>query len=263
MINYKKTILTTSLWTLLGLIIASGLILMFMIFVFPRNLANFCYSLGMQGSAANLYYSDYQKSNDINCIYKSLNIEISCANYDKIIKYYKEFVADDEYAEFLDSYKKYNEGLNIGVLEKSTLLNEENYLANKYISALIATDQNSQAWNLALDYFADYKQFTLANQGVYALSKFVGNISFDRTPQGYDDNLINCMQEYFDMSVQLFLAQSEPSTLEKSYLISLGNRIIQVGQDINTIYTSEDKQQLELENSAKMLEVNNVIKGLI
>jgi len=261
-INYKRTILSTTLWTLLSLVLATLVLFLFMFFIFPKSLGNFCYSIGLEGMSANLYYKDYEKSNDIYCLYKSLNIEIKYKNNDKIIKYYVEFTEDDEYTNFLSSYKTRNEKLDIGILEKSTMLNEENYLANKYISSLLATEQNSKAFNLAINYFANYKDFTFTNQGVYLFSHFIEDEDFSRVPAGYSQTILQSMQEYFNSCVDLFNSKiNTESDLEKAYLISLGNRIIEVGGDINALYKGEGISTEE--NSLKMTNVNESIKGLL
>lgn len=261
-VDYKKTIIRTILWTLLILFLLTVSLWLVMFFFFPKTLGDFCYALGVENMSANLYHKDYEKSGDINSLYKSLNIEIKSKDHDKIIKYYLEFTEDDEYDQFIESYRKYNEDLNVGILEKSSLLNEENYLTNHYIAALIATDQDNKAFNLALDLFKGYHQFTLKDQGVYAFNKFIGTQDFSRCPAGYSDTILGTMQDYFNDSVSIFNANINTNdTIEKAYLLALGNRIIEVGQNLNTLYVDDDA--IEESNSTKMLDINEKIKGLI
>lgn len=262
-IDYKKTILRTGLFTLLCLFLLSVIVWLVMFFVFPKTLGDFCYNLGIENMSANLYYKDYVKSGDITSIYKSLNIEIKNQDNNKIIKYYEVFTQDDEYLEFMNQYKSRNEELNIGVLEKSSILNEQNYLTNQYISALIATNQDNQAFNLALSLFKDYNNFTLTDQGVYAFNQFLSTQNFDRMPDGYSKTIIQSMQEYFDNSIEMFNENIDTNdNLTKAYLISLGNRIIVVGHNINSIYANNNDVQKET-NSNKMIDINEKIKGLL
>ena len=263
-IDYKKTILRTSLWTLLILFVLSVMLWLVMFFIFPKTLGDFCYSLGAENMAANLYYKDYERTNDIISVYKSLNIEIKLRDNDKIIKYYVEFTEDEEYSEFIELYKVRNEQLNIGILEKSTMLNEDNYLSNHYISALISTGQTNKAFNLAIGLFKNYNEFTLTEQGVYAFKHFIESQDFDRVPEGYSKSLKLSIQEYFENCVNLFNTKIDTTdVIEKAYLMALGNRIIEVGQNINTLHlTSEDTLQVE-SNTMLMTEINTKIKGLL
>lgn len=268
-VNYKKIILSTMLFTLCALLVASAIICMLMVFVFTEDLADFCYSMGCENMAANLYHRVYEKNDDIYYCYKSLNIEIKLEDNHNIIKYYREFKTDDEYEKFMSDLKKNNERIFVGVLEKSTLLNEIDYLENKYISALKNTNSYEQAFDLAVDHFSDYETFSFENQGVYALYQFVSNksedaVRFTEKYDNYDVILIEAMQDYFNDAITLFNSKNASTDLEKSYLIALGNRIINVGQNINTIYqVNNTNVGLVTSNLASMTNINDVIKGLV
>ena len=70
------------------------------------------------------------------------------------------------------------------------------------------------------------------------------------------------MKEYFELSVNLFNENKDTSdNLEKAYLISLGNRVIQVGQNINAICS--DDESLIASNNQKMQDINDCIKGIL
>ena len=262
-IDYKKLILKTTLWTLLALFLLTVSIWLMMFFLFPRTLGDFCYSLGIDNMSANLYYKDYEKSCNIDSLYKSLNIEIKCKDHDKVIKYFNEFIEDDEYSEYMNAYRSHNEQLRIGVLEKSLLLNEENYLYNQYVTALINISEENQAFNLALELFKHYDDFTLVNQGVYAFNKFINTQDFNRIPSGYNQSILACMQDYFDDSVELFDNNRDTEdVLQKAYLLALGNRIIEVGQNLNKLYDDDMSTQIQT-NNQQMLDINEKIKGLL
>ncbi len=262
--SYKKTILTTILWTLTALILSCAVVVFIMIFAFPKTLGNFFYSLGNNHLASAMYTREYEKSGDLLYCYKSLSIEISKGNNTKIVELYETFVDDDEYENFMSQLKTRNENLNIGILEKSAILNEDDYLQNRYIKALINQNETRKAYDKALKGFKDYKQFDLKNQGVYALNYFVeidGFNDFETTPAGFEGTLIGAMEDYFDSSVRLFEENRQTGdSLEKAYLISLGNRIVQVGTNINAI--SNDNSKID-KNNADMLKINEYIKGLL
>lgn len=265
MVNYKKTILSTIIWTLTSLVILSALIICIMFFAFPKNLGDFFYNLGSDGIASSLYMRVYEKEGDIYYCYKSLNIEISKSNNSRIIKLYDTFVNDDDYADFMTQLKERNENISIGVLEKSSILNEEDYLKNRYIKALINQNETNKAYTLAIEEFKGYKSFDFKNQGVYALNQFI-NIepynNFEVTPAGMEGTLIANIKEYFESSLVIFESNKNATTnLEKAYLIALGNRIIQVGQNIIKICDNDTELRTSIDD--KLVNVNNCIKEIL
>ena len=73
------------------------------------------------------------------------------------------------------------------------------------------------------------------------------------------------MQKYFDQSVKIFEENIDSEgELNTAYLISLGNRLVLVGQNINTIYSANgENSDLISANAEKMTDINETIKGLI
>ena len=265
--NYKRTILMTTLYTMLVLIGITIIASLLMFFVFTKTTADLMYNIGSDKIASKLYYKTYEKTGDIEYCYKALNISISQGYNEKIVGYYEVLIVDDEYADFINSLRSHNEKLDIGLLEKSSLLNEENFLINKYVKALIELGKEGDALVIAVDNFVSYNQWTFKNQGVYALSGFVANNShiFDDNYDGLDGELIEEMQEYFNNTYEIFVAnKNEDSSIDKAYLLALGNRIINVGQDINALYGNDASvSALKESNVIIMIEVNQIIKGLI
>ena len=265
--NYKNMIIKTSIFTLLSMIVLTIILCLVMTFIFPKNFGDFFYNLGNSNISAQLYYRAYQKDKDINLCYRALNVSISGNDSQKIIEYYTELERNEDYQDFISSIKIKYENLNIAVLEKSAILNEEQYLKNAYIKALILTDNQMDAYSKSLKYFEDYINFDLKNQGVYTLHYFVDNSSianFETVPQGYTLSLIESMQDYFDKTVELFNENKNANTnLTKAYLLALGNRIITVGQNINKVYENLGNTTLNQENIDKMLQINEILKGLI
>lgn len=266
--DYKKTILKTILYTMLVMIGLFVVFITLMFFVFTRNLADFMYGLGSNKVASTLYYRVYEKTDDIIYCHKALNIKINMNDNEKIIKYYEEFIANDEYENFMVASKEQSENLNISVLEKSAILNEDNYLSNSYVKALIGEGEVDKAWGFALNKLYSCADLDLDSQGVYVLSWFISqdnNDKFDDVYGEFDEILINEMQDYFDSVCGVFdLNKNTTDVLEKAYLVALGNRIINVGQDINVIYSSfQNYGDIITSNIEKMVEVNNIIKGII
>lgn len=265
--NYKSMIIKTSIFTLLTMIGLTILLSLIMTFIFPKNFGDFFYNLGNTDISSELYYRAYQKDKDINLCYKALSVSISGNHNQKVVDYYAELENHEDYEDFIVSIKNKYENLSIAVLEKSALLNEEQYLKNAYIRALILTNNELDAYAKSLKYFEDYNSFEFKKQGVYTLHYFVDNSSianFETVPQGFSLTLIESMQDYFDKSIELFNANKNANTnLDKAYLLALGNRIITVGQNVNKVYTNLNTTTLCQSNIDKILQINEILKGLI
>ena len=266
MMDIRKSIVKTVWLTILTMILLTLIASAVFVFVFTKQCADFMYDIGCNNIASILYHKSYEDKGDIGDCYKALNIKISLGENDKIIEYYEDFVEDDEYESFMTASLENSEKLDISVLEKSAILNDRNYLVNNYIKALKATEQNDKAVEVTLAEFKLCKSFTFKSQGVYALGQYIGDSEFFGTQHtGFDKVLYAEMQEYFDSMVTMFDSfKTAEGNLDRAYLVALGNRIISVGQDINSIYNAlEIEEELEANNVSKMLIVNNVIKGII
>lgn len=269
--DYKKSILKTILITFAVLIALTGIVTGLMFCVFTKATADIVYDLGNDKLASKLYYKSYKKSGDIECIYRALNIEIKFMNNNTTVEYFECFESDDEYDEFMKALKKRNENASVGILEKSTLLFEDNYLENNYINALcgIGDTQKEKALDRAVAQFKESKEktFVLGDIGLYTLSSFIlDDDVFDIVYDGFDNTLIEEMQEYFGgLCFELNkIDVGELTDLEKAYFVAIGNRVITIGQDINSRYDGHnDFDVLKEENVQKMVDINQIIKGLI
>lgn len=265
--DIRKSIVKTIWGTVLTMILLTIIASVVFVFMFTRQCADFMYDIGCNNIAARLYYKSYEDKGEIGDCYKALNIIISLGENDKVIEYYEDFVADDEYESFMAAGLQNSEKLDISVLEKSAILNDRNYLVNCYVKALNATEQMDKAKEIALAEFVKFETFSFKEQGVYALGQYVSSDSefFNTQHTGFDNVLVAEMQEYFDNMVNMFdNYKAVESNLDKAYLVALGNRLISVGQDINSIYTALDTEEDTISNNvSKMLIVNSVIKGII
>ena len=169
--DVRKSIVKTIWLTILTMILLTIIACVVFVFVFTRQCANFMYDIGCNNIASILYYKSYEDKGDIGDCYKALNISISLGDNEKIVKYYEDFVADDEYEAFMTASLQNSEKLDISVLEKSAILNDRNYLVNNYVKALNETEQVEKAKEIALAEFKLYNSFTFKEQGVYALGQ--------------------------------------------------------------------------------------------
>ena len=267
-VNYKKSILITIMCTLLSLIVVLGIVVLLMVFVFSGSFGNFMYDMGCDSWASALYYRQYQKSGDIMYCYKALNLRISLNDSEEVVAYYEDLIEDDEYSDFLKASRQNVEGMDVGILAKSSMLFEENYLVNNYVKALVSLGEIDKAWEVATTEFASIESVQLKDQGVYSLSWLVGchdYSQFNSIHGEMDDILINKMQVYFDNAYDCFESNKVVSgDLDKAYLMALGNRIISVGQDIKKVCAELNINDEAVSNNVdKMISVNNVIKELI
>lgn len=265
--DYKKTILKTILITFSVLVVLTCIVTGLMFSVFTKATADIVYDLGNDKLASKLYYKTYEKTGQIENIYKALNIEIKLGNNENIVDYYIKYLNDDEYEEFGLLLILRNENTKVGVLEKSSILNEDNYLENNYIKALVGIGETQQAFDRAVSQFEISRDISLKKQGVYALGYFVNDKEkFAETYGTMENTLIEEMQGYFGELVVFFtsLQDDNLSGNERAYLVALGNRIINVGRDINTLYSDDTSMSEAIYNNReKMTSINDAIKGLL
>ena len=266
--SYGKTILRTALYTFVVLLLLVAVFVGIMFLAFTKDLANFMYNVGFDRMASSLYYRVYEKTDDITYCYKALNIKITINDYKHVVKYYESFADHEDYEDFMLANKVRKEQLDVSILEKSAIVNDENYLINNYVKALVKTNQKDKAVNIAVRGFIDGQTIVLDEQGVYSLGVFVDEKDWEVFNIKYLDLesvLYVEMQEYFEYLVELFDGyKGRGGHLDRTYLVALGNRIINVGQDIHSVYEGLDLNDNAIKNNIQdMIEVNNVIKGLI
>ena len=268
-VNYKNVIGKTILISFISVLVALGIFVTIMFCAFTRVTANFIYDLGLDRWASQLFYNVYEKDGDISSCYKALSISIRIDDSDRVIKYYKTLISDEDYADFISDVEGANKNLNVGVLEKSRLLNEKDYLRDNYISAMKKTGKIEDAFQLSLGDFKNERGEDLENIGLYSLNIFAdgnGLNRFNNTYEGFDSRLVDVMQEYFDNLILEFDSKKGivESNVEKAYLIALADRIMIVGQDINAVYNfNESNSELVSSNFSRMTAVNEIVKGLI
>ena len=266
--DVRRSIIKTIWVTLISMMLITVVVGVVLVFVFTKQSADFMYDIGCDNIASILYYKSYEDSGDIVDCYKALNIKISLGENNKVVEYYEKFIVDEKFDEFMASNLSNSESLDISVLEKSAILNERNYLVNSYVKALNSISQEEKAREVALSEFILKDNLSFKTQGVYALGYYVDNESwqfFNTVHSGLDNKLIVEMQEYFNTLFELFNNNKlVEGNIDRSYLVCLGNRIIDVGQDVNAVYVAlEMEEELSANNVSKMMMVNNVIKGII
>lgn len=264
--KYTRVIWLSILFTILAIVAICVAIFAILYFAMPKDLADFTYSVGNERFASHLYFKAYEKNDDIDLCYKALNLKIKVKDNKGIVEVYEAYLDDDEYESYNQLMKIHNENVNCSILERSVILNDENYLENKYISALILLNERDKAFDRAVDNFAKYQEYTFKEQGFYNLNYFITDTSkYSDKYEGYSLDLLDAMQDYFDKAVVLFNDNKEADKeVDKAYLMALGNRLLLVGQNINSIYTlNNSNSELKAENLEILQSINDVLKGLL
>ncbi len=236
--NYNKK--HSGFWsvviTLSVIMVLAVAVVITLIFAFPKTMGDFCYSMGFNEYACKLYNKDYEKGGDINSLYSSLNCAIKGKNDTLIISQFEKFYKNEEYYDFVGFIDNQNSKIQDTSLIKASLLNEDNYLKNNYVLALINKGQVQDAFNFAL---ADgvKQEITYSNFGNYLFGNFVNETKgfiqskffdvLDGQTQPLKDELLN----YFNSLYNEFKKQY--TEVEEMYIIALGNRISYVGESIN------------------------------
>ncbi len=123
----------------------------------PQSMAKFTGSLGMKN--ASLYYStvQYNRDKDINSLYIVINKSIELKKYKNIEKYCEKLFEKQDYYDFIAYVETKNindvTNGNSSSIDKINLMislsNEDMYLKNKYVDALIHRNKVQQAFEFA------------------------------------------------------------------------------------------------------------------
>ncbi len=215
------------------LLVAGGLVTL--IFGFPKTMGDICYSMGFNSFASKLYNTSYEKDKDINMLYFSLNCAIKAQNYGLIIKQFEKLHNTSDYSNFIAFIDEENEKIDDYPLIKAAMLNEDNYLKNQYIIALIAKEKVDDAFAFAL---ADGLEINVSynNLGNFLYGNFLGQSeeflqrNFFTQLDGRDNSLDVEITAYFNRIYTEFRAQY--NSVADEYVIAMGNRLVYVGETL-------------------------------
>lgn len=212
-------------------------------FAFPKNLAGFVYNRGMDSYALKLYHRDYNKNKDVNSIYMCLNIDIKKNNNEQIVSDFEEFYSLAYYGEFVKNVDEENAKLDKSPLVMASLMYEDNYLKNKYVKALVALNEGEKAIKFAISDGLKVNP-VYDNIGNYLFSEFCGKgvnsayvDYFNSTLGDYGEPLVVAIEDYFDNLYNEF--SDKFLTIDKKYVYSVGNRILQVGTNLISLYEND------------------------
>lgn len=237
----KKLIINWCLITFCGLLTLTIIFFVLLSCFSPISMAKICGDLGFNKLETSFYVKDYEKNNNINSLYKVVINSYNLKDYNNVEKYYEKLETHEKYSEFIDYINENNLKIEATNLTKSALLNEDNYLKNRYVLSLIKNDKLEKAFDYAYQNFVNYKNYTYKNSGNYLFYnlvelknddvslKFLNNYDFD-------DTLFNTLIDYCDLSIKEFEKGFENFIEEDSvFLLALNTRIKQVYSNIHTL----------------------------
>lgn len=251
----KKTAILISVVVASLLIVAVGVYLL-LAFVFPYTLAGGMYDMGFNTYAIKLYDRAYAKDNDnIDALYMALNLSIKLDYSDKVVEYFEEFGEKPNYASYVSKIDEANSKKQVEPLIKSTILNEDNYLKNRYVKALITLNKVDEAVEFCKNSIkSNPTTFDMANY--YYANFAIDTLSTEQLRFLLDDGIYSNLQNYFNLLEEDFVSSYslEDRVAER---VCAGNRIITVGGNLlyfdarfdNTLL--EDGERTEILNAIK------------
>ena len=265
--NYNKSKLPIIIVCIvLSIVLIFGGVWLTFAFAFPGKLADFAYARNMDGYATKLYTRDYNKSKDINSLYMALNLNIKHEKHELVVSEFEELYKSPYYEDFIKEVNSSNLNLNEKPIVKASLLNEDNFLKNKYIKSLVALGETNKAFDFAkvdrlnlnptFEDFGNYLFGELAND----LSKIASR--FNEVIDGYSEPLIAVIEEYFDALDAEFDGYL---SADKTHAFAMGDRILQVGESLIKFYKNDEIGGARDEQHVKevMSKVNKNFKILV
>lgn len=258
--NYNKShtglIVTITIIVLIVLMVGTWLT---MAYAFPRTLANFTYSLNMTKYTRTLYLRDYDKSKDVNSIYMATNLSIKLKDYASIEDSYVELSNHKDYEALVNQVNEDNSKLDIDSLTLSTLLNEDEYLKNNYVLALV----NLNKWQVAFEYACN--DF----EGVVPTADSTGNYLFGNIvsymPLGgadaFEGQVLADINAYFDNMYNILTTEFDVS--KEPQMFALCNKMMKVGNNLVSINKALGKESLNDAVQSRLAEVNSALSSLL
>lgn len=246
--NKKTAILITSI--VCGVIVLIAGVYLLLAFVFPYTLAREVYDMGFNPYALTLYDRAYNKDNDnIDALYMALNLSIKLDRNESTEKYFEEFYAKPNYANYVVEIDKSNAKKDVKPLIKSTLLSEDNYLKNHYVKALVALGKVDKAIEFCENSLVSNPMtFNMSN---YYYSNFaIDSLTTQQLNFLLDDGVYDSIKTYYESLSTDFETNYALDRVPER--ICAGNRIITVGNNLlyfdarfsNTLLSNEEKTEI-------------------
>lgn len=272
----RKTVFKYSGLTAAALLLLMAISFTFVSIFFPKLVADFAYDLSLKNLALYYYEKNYERSNDINDLYGVITLSITLSEHENVIKYYEMLEKNERYDEFITFVNQSNKQLNVNLILKSKLINENNSLKNAYVHALIKTEKWEEAALYASRHFEEYETYSLTSQGVYAFTQLFTNAAFrnenvvNTLTQHYldtDVSLVNHIVNYFNNIYNEFLQLNETTSQQNYiYYVALQQTANIVASDIgyfNSLANFADANITAQELEEKIFDINDRVRSVI
>lgn len=145
-----KLIIITALHTLYFLIVGVFFCVASLSVLAPNVMIGFYNDLNMQSVKAYMYERVYDNTNKIEDLYNVIEVNISCENYEHVVKYIKVMQNRSGYADFCEKIN----ARNIQNIDKKYyvyLCDYDSFLRNQYVNALYHANKKDRAREIAFD----------------------------------------------------------------------------------------------------------------
>lgn len=268
----KSLIIKTSL-TVVSIILSILLVLIAVFYLFfPSSLADFNKNLGFNTIASSLYKKDYDNSKNIDSLHKAVSLSIFTNNYSRVIDYYEILEDDANYSSLMARLNTNAMKLEYNNVIKSTLINNDNYLKNGYIKALINKNNSNLAFTYAYSNSNLSGDINYLSLGNYLFSNFFnGNNTSSETIELFTSSNLEHLEygeeinNYFSSLFNEFNAEfSVVTSNNQPYIIALANRIMEVGQNLILLDNLSNRDYIDTESvRTNLMQVNTNINSLI
>ncbi|MBP5651734.1 MAG: hypothetical protein J6X00_03620 [Clostridia bacterium] len=216
------------------LVLLMGLIWLIMAFANPVSVGKFAYKMGWNGYAHTLYMRDYKKSNSINSLYTANNISIKLGNSSDVISEFEILSTHANYTQLIANINENNLNLHIDNFTKSSLINEDEYLKNHYVLALVRVNRLSDAFEYASDDFAGVTPS--ANKlGNYLFGNIVDNLNSNQL-ENFNAVIFEDIKAYFNHLEDILNNFDIDNEVN---MFALCSKMMKVGENIIKIDTAK------------------------
>ena len=283
--SLKKTILSTSFITFGAVVAVLFVVLFVLALFFPVVIADLSLQAGNE-SWASIYYSlDYDRNDNLDSIYKAVNLAIDEGDSSKIAKYYAKFEKNEDYLDYIDKINILNSKSRLIDYPKSLILNESNFLKQNYVSALFDLGENDKAKKYIIDNFRTANpdnfdkldmetclKYQMTNE-IYLFQELVyldmtaGDIEFfnNTHSEKYPQTLLTEMFALSNIYVDIFNTFADSNTNKElnPFVIMCGNMSLEICNDLKIIYEVASQNDISVNLTATHYsDLNLVIKDL-
>lgn len=249
--NIEKSILKTFFITLGVLFALTVLTILTMSIFFPKIMYGFCSNLGFKNLSFYFAEKQYSQSQNINDLHTTIYMAYDIENNSAIIKYSEILFASPDYEQFIDYINDLNYNSTSIMQARVALTNENNYLLNKYIRALIEEKDFTNAVDFSLEKMMAQSQWDSPQKTTWLLSpllekaQMLNDYSFlNSTADNSTQTLMNIYQTYLDKIISAYNELNENSNFQNEFIIATYR--YDINNYINHILFLENKAVLEL-----------------